>query len=149
MNEKIFNEILTLMKDECNIFKKSNSCKKICLSFRFWTLFLFCNLNNEVNDYWPIIDFYLDVYDYMWGQENYVFNISTKNRAGACMGINKQYVTKITLASSLIIGHDVVFDRKNRLIGFAEAECYQNKMINYSNGLELKEEIIKKIKMVH
>ena len=85
----------------------------------------------------------------MWGQENYVFNISTKNTVGACMGINKQYVTKITLASSWIIGHDVVFDRKNRLIGFAGAECYQNKMINYSNGLELKEEIIKKIKMVH
>ena len=149
MNDKIFNEILTLMKDECNIFKKSNSCGKYVYHSDFGHCFYFDNiknLNNAVNNYWPIIHFYLDGYDYKWRPENYVFNISTKNRAGACMGINKQYGTKITLGSNWIIGHDVVFDRKNRLIGFAEAECFQNKMINYSNGLELKEEIIKKIK---
>ena len=29
------------------------------------------------------------------------------------------------------------FDKKNRLIGIAEADCYQNKNINKINGLEL------------
>ena len=62
------------------------------------------------------------------------------------MGINKSYGKKITLGSSWIIGHDVIFDKQNELIGFAEANCYQNDLINKTNGLELKDDIIQKLK---
>ena len=57
------------------------------------------------------------------------------------MGINKSYGKKITLGSSWIIGHDVIFDKQNGLIGFAEANCNQNELINKTNGLELKDDI--------
>ena len=60
------------------------------------------------------------------------------------MGINKSYGTKITLGSSWIIGHDIIFDRDKHLIGIAEAECYKNTDINKLNGLELNDIIINK-----
>ena len=61
------------------------------------------------------------------------------------MGINKSYGNKITLGSSWIIGHDVIFDKQNKLIGFAEANCYQNNLINKTNGLELKDDVIQRL----
>ena len=53
------------------------------------------------------------------------------------MGINKYSGTKITLGSSWIVGHDIVFDRKKKLIGIAEANCSINEEINKTSGLEL------------
>jgi hypothetical protein len=55
------------------------------------------------------------------------------------MGMNKYSGTKITLGSSWIIGHDIIFDRKKKLLGMAEANCSVNEGINKSNGLELVE----------
>ena len=89
-----------------------------------------------------MIHFYLNGYDFQWKSKNYVFNISEPNKPGACMGMNREYGTKITLGSRWMIGHDIIFDLDNNLLGFAEAECYQNKYINLSNGLELNEEEI-------
>ena len=103
-------------------------------------------LNYAVENYWPIIHFNLDGYDFKWKPQNYLFNITTNKKAGGCMGINKSYGYKITLGSSWIIGHDVIFDKQNELIGFAEANCYQNDLINKTNGLELEEDIIQKLK---
>ena len=148
INEKIFDEILKIMNEECNKFEKANACGKYLYHSDFGHCFYFDSVNDldyAVYNYWPIIHFYLDGYDYEWKAENYVFNISTKSKPGACMGINKSYGTKITLGSSWMIGHDIIFDRDKRLIGIAEAECYQNKIINESNGLELNDEIINEI----
>ena len=149
INDKIFNEIYNLMNEECKKFEKNNACGKYTYHSDFGHCFYFETINDldyAVYNYWPIIHFYLEGYDYKWKAENYVFNISTKSKPGACMGINKAYGSKITLGSSWIIGHDIIFDRDNHLIGIAEAECYQNKMINISNGLELNDEIISKMK---
>ena len=145
INNKIFDEIYNLMNEECKKLSKENACGKYAYHSDFGHCFYFQtfeDLDYAIYNYWPIIHFNLDGYDYKWRGENYVFNISTKNRPGACMGINKSYGTKITLGSSWIIGHDIIFDRDNHLIGIAEAECYQNKHLNISNGLELKDEII-------
>ena len=43
----------------------------------------------------------------------------------------------MTLGANWIIGHDIIFDRENNLLGIAEANCYQNKNINTLTGLEL------------
>ena len=145
INNKIFDEILNLMNEECKKFSKENACGKYTYHSEFGHCFYFQtfeDLDYAVYNYWPIIHFNLYGYDYKWKGENYVFNISTKNQPGACMGINKSYGTNITLGSSWIIGHDIIFDRDNHLIGIAEAECYQNKILNISNGIELKDEII-------
>ena len=53
------------------------------------------------------------------------------------MGFNKIYRKRNTLGGSWFIGHDIIFDRERKLIGIAEADCYQNKNLNLTNGLEL------------
>ena len=67
----------------------------------------------------------------------YVFNITNGSKIGDCMRINKCGGTKITLGSSWIIGHDIIFDRKKKLIGIAEASCSLTEEINKTSGLEL------------
>ena len=144
INNKIFDEILELMKEECKKYEGSEACGKYKYHSDFGHCFYFDSidkLNYAINNYWPIINFYLDGYDYKWRPQNYVFNITSKNTIGACMGINKSFGTKITLGSSWIIGHDIIFDREHNLLGLAEAECFQNKNLNFSNGLELKDDI--------
>ena len=150
INEKIFNEILSLMNKECQKFEKNNVCGNYAYHNDFGHCFYFNNvdeLDYAVQNYWPIIHFNLDGYDYKWKPQKYIFNITTIKKAGACMGINKSNGKKITLGSSWIIGHDVIFDKQNKLIGFAEANCYQNDLINKTNGLELKDSIIQKLKL--
>ena len=149
IDNTIFDEILNLMKDECKKFGKIKACGSYSYHSDYGHCFYFDSLEEldyAVYNYWPIIHFYLDGYDYKWKGKNYVFNISTPSKPGACMGINKYYGSKITLGSSWMIGHDIIFDRDKRIIGIAEAECYQNKILNMSSGLELNDETIKKIK---
>ena len=134
-------EILNIMTEECKKFDKPNACGK----YEFHSDYGYCYYFNSTDDldyaiknYWPTIHFKLENYDYKWTPERYVFNDTVnKTKTGACMGFNKVSSQKITLGASWIIGHDIIFDRENKLLGFAEADCYQNKKLNTSNGLEL------------
>ena len=40
------------------------------------------------------------------------------------------------MGSTWMIGHDIIFDKQNNIIGIAEADCFQNKNLNKTNGLE-------------
>ena len=144
INDKIFDEILKLMQKDCNDFPSQKPNNNKCGKYEYHNDYGHCfyfktidELDYVVNNYWPTIHFYLNNYDYAWRPQYYVFNISTKKKPGACMGINKYSGTKITLGSSWIIGHDIVFDRKKKLLGFAEANCSINDEINKTSGLEL------------
>ena len=150
IQEKIFDEIKNLMFKECDKISKkinniTNNNNNICGEYSYHSDFGHCfyfktieELNFAVNNYWPTIIFKLENYEYLWRPQYYVFNISTSQKPGACMGINKSYGNKLTLGSSWIIGHDIVFDRKNNKIGIAEANCSVNdESINITNGLEL------------
>ena len=97
-------------------------------------------MNYAVKNYWPSLHFILDGYDYKWTPERYVFNITSKNVIGACMGFDTYYIRPGKFGSNWIIGHDILFDRENNLLGFAEANCTINKKINMSNGQEIFEE---------
>ena len=138
-NNKIFDEILNKMLEKCNSYKNG-----ICGSYKLNSILGHCfyfnntyELNEAIQKYWPIIHFNIEGYDYKWLPENYYFNISNKNITGACMGFNKIYRKRNTLGGSWLIGHDIIFDRERNLLGIAEANCYQNKNLNLTNGLEL------------
>ena len=144
INDNIFQEILDLMKKDCDEIPSQKKNQYKCGKYEYHSDYGHCfyfktidELNYAVNNYWPTIHFYINKYDYAWRPQYYVFNISTKKKPGACMGINKSSGTKITLGSSWIIGHDIVFDRKRKLLGFAEANCSTNEEINKTSGLEL------------
>ena len=139
------------MKKECAKFNKTELCGKYEFLSDYGYCFFFNStkdLDYAVKNYWPTIHFKLDNYDYKWTPERYVFNATSANRTGACLGFNKIYSKKFTLGASWIIGHDIIFDRENKLLGFAEANCYQNNELNTTNGLELyKKNNNKKIKI--
>lgn len=151
-DNKIYDEILKLTLENCAKFNKSNACGKYEYNPIFDHCFYFENtdiLNFAVKNYWPTIHFILDGYDFKWYPENYIFNITDNNRTGACMGFAKNYGKVIKFGGSWIIGHDIIFDRENNLLGFAEADCYQNKNLNLTNGLELNITYNKKEKFVY
>jgi len=138
-NNKIFDEILNKTLEKCKSYKN-----RICGSYKLHSILGHCfyynniyELNEAIQKYWPIIHFNIEGYDYKWLPENYYFNISNENIKGACMGFNKIYRKRNTLGGSWFIGHDIIFDRERKLIGIAEADCYQNKNLNLTNGLEL------------
>lgn len=140
LNKDVFDEILNLTKEECQKFNKSDACGKYKYDSTFGHCFYFDNtydLNIAVKNYWPTLHFVLDGYDYKWTPERYVFNITSDNQTGACMGFSETYGKSLKFGSTWIIGHDIVFDRENNLLGFAEADCTENKEINMTNGLEL------------
>ena len=138
-NNELFKEIINKMMNICNSFNKSEACGSYKLHSILGHCFYFNNtneLNEAIKNYWPIIHFNIEGYDYKWLPENYYFNISTKNLTGACMGFNSVYKKKNTLGGSWMVGHDIIFDREKKLIGIAEADCFQNKNLNMTNGLE-------------
>ena len=65
---------------------------------------------------------FLRLFWYKKSPEQYVFNESNKKRARACMGFSSQS-GKFTMGSTWMIGHEIIFDIKNRKIGIAEAYC--------------------------
>jgi hypothetical protein len=140
LGDKIFHEILNLTKEECQKFNKTKACGKYKYDSTFGPCFFFDNvkdLNYAIKNYWPTLHFILDGYDYKWTPERYAFNITTERQVGACMGFYPNDGSRSQLGSTWIIGHDIVFDRENNLLGFAEADCTENKEINMANGLEL------------
>ena len=139
-SKTIFNEILNLTKEECQKFNRTNACGKYKYTSNFGPCFYFDNVNDlnyAIKNYWPTFHFILDGYDYKWTPERYSINITSERQVGACMGFDYDYWSSFTLGSTWIIGHDIVFDRENNLLGFAEADCTENKELNMTNGLEL------------
>ena len=138
-NNKLFDEITNKIFYECKAFNKSGACGDYKYDSILGNCFYFNNtfeLNESIYNYWPIISFYLGNYIYKWYPYNYYFNITSDNKIGACMGFNKVNKKRNTLGGSWMIGHDIIFDNQNNIIGIAEADCFQNKNLNKTNGLE-------------
>ena len=139
-NNKIFEEILNKTLENCEYFNNKRICGTYKLNSLYGHCFYFNNifeLNEAIKKYWPIISFNIGNYNYKWYPENYYYNITFNNEIGACMGFNIRKNKNNILGENWFINHDIIFDKKNRLIGIAEADCYQNKNINKINGLEL------------
>ena len=125
-SDNIFDEILNLTKEKCRKFNKTDTCGKYKYNTIFGPCFHFDiinDLNYAVKNYWPTFHFILDGYDYKWTPERYILNITVV----ACMGFDHIYGSSSTFCSTWIIGHDIVLDRENNLLGFAGADCTEKK----------------------
>ena len=133
---EVFNEIVDKVKSICNSYENKNACGKIEIDKDLGPCFIFENkehMKEGVLNYWPNFSFILgNNYNFRWTPEQYVFNESNKRRTRACMGFNYQR-GKFTMGSTWMIGHEIIFDVKNKKIGFAEAYCdktYNNKSMD-------------------
>ena len=128
--------MIDVVKSICNSYENKNACGKLEINKDLGPCFIFDNkqhMKDGVLKYWPNFSFILgNNYNFKWTPEKYVFNESNKRRTKACMGFNYQR-GKFTMGSTWMIGHEIIFDVKNKKIGFAEAYCdkkYNNKSMN-------------------
>lgn len=134
--EEIFNEMVDKIKTICNSFENKNGCGKYEYDKDFGPCFSFESvekLDDAIYQYWPNISFILGNYQYKWTPDEYIFNITNKMKVMGCMGFNKGNGKRFTLGSTWMIGHEIIFDRKNNKIGVVEANCDKNnnKTMNY------------------
>ena len=127
--KEVFNEIVEVVNTICNSYKNKNACGKYEYDKDLGSCFIFENsehLEKGVFNYWPNFSFILDnEYNYKWTSKQYFFNDTNKKRFRACMGFNHQ-AWRFTMGSTWMIGHDIIFDIRNKKIGFAEANCDKN-----------------------
>ena len=136
---EIFNPIIDNFNNYCQ--KNGNKCGKfenvegigLCAMF---------NSNQErlnaLNNYWPNITLFLENYNYTLTPDLYFFEYNAGKRNGACLGFEGEGASKITVGGTFMHGHDIIFDRENQRMGFAEADCNRKEDItsdiNYSDN---------------
>ena len=79
--------------------------------------------NKAIKYYWPNISLNLEGYDYILFPENYFVEFNFNGQIGACLGLQRDNISKIIFGTTFMHGYDIIFDRDNQKIGFAEADC--------------------------
>ena len=133
--DNIFNEIVDKIQLICNSYENKNECGKYDYDNDYGPCFLFDSLNKideAINKYWPNIIFILENYHYKWTPSQYLFNDTNKKKIRGCMGFNRGGGSRFTMGSTWMIGHEIIFDRKNNRIGIVEANCDKNNKTNKS-----------------
>jgi len=87
-----------------------------------------------LNYYWPNITLNLEGFSYILTPNNYYFEYNENKKIGACIGFEGEYSSKITLGGTFMHGHDIIFDKDNQMIGFAEADCNRGMNPEESKG---------------
>ena len=122
----IYNSII----NKFNIFCE----KKECGNFKNRTYFGYCGvfISNEekekaINEYWPNITLHFEEVKYVLTPKDYYFEVSNKY---VCLGFEGDKSNRITFGNTFMHGHDIIFDRGNKRIGFAVADCNRGISIN-------------------
>ena len=111
----IHNNIMKIFKSHCE--KNGNKCGKFVDVESIGHCGMFKSKQERIdalNNYWPNIILHLEGYDYILTPNDYYFEYNEENGEGA---------SKITLGGTFMHGHDIIFDKENQMIGFAEADC--------------------------
>ena len=124
---QIYNSIISSFNKHCK-----NKCGKFedVSNIGYCAMFKSKEEREKVlNNYWPKITLVLEGYNYVLTPNDYYFGYNEKNKIGACLGFEGEGASKITLGGTFMHGHDIIFDRDNQLIGFAEADCNRGTII--------------------
>ena len=87
------------------------------------------SLFNAVYKNWPNITLLFGDNEYIWKPINYYyykFNITSRK---ACLGFQMHKSERVILGSNFIHGHDIIFNRANKQIGFVPADCSRGNAI--------------------
>jgi len=122
--EQIYDKLILKFNEHCS--KKEN-----CGKFEFKPDFGYCasfpdreTLYNAIYRNWPEISIHLDNNStYIWRPFNYyIYHHSIGSRL-ACLGFTKYKSSNIILGTNFFRGYDIIFDRKEKKIGFVRADC--------------------------
>lgn len=126
---EIFNEIIDNINLICDNYENKKSCGNYEYHRDFGACFNFDSdekMQEAIDKYWPTIIFILDSYKYNWRPNEYFFNATSKKGIKGCLGFNRADGKRITMGGTWMIGHEIIFDRKNQKIGIVEANCAKN-----------------------
>ena len=118
-------------------------CKNKCGKFENVDSIGYCGMFKSkedrakaLNKYWPNIVPVLEGYDYILSPNDYFFEYNENNKIAACIGFEGEGASKITLGGTFMHGHDIIFDRDNQLIGFAEADCNRGTIVKKETNIK-------------
>lgn len=102
-------------------------------------------MNDAINNFWPIFKIEFNEYEFIWEPKNYYINFALSSPYMACFGFETEENNKdtIILGTNFMHGYDIIFDRERGRIGFAEAECgrkMSKKLEIVYNKMNIKEE---------
>ena len=86
-------------------------------------------LFNAIYRNWPEIVLKFGEHEYTWKPINYYyykFNLSVRK---ACLGFHMHKSERVILGANFIHGHDIIFDRAKKQLGFVEADCSRGNLI--------------------
>ena len=86
-------------------------------------------LFNAIYKNWPEITLTFGEYEYIWKPINYYyykFNLVTRK---ACLGFQMHKSERVILGANFIHGHDIIFNRHAKTLGFVEADCSRGNVI--------------------
>ena len=78
---------------------------------------------------WPNITLNFENTIYLWKPVNYYYYHFDGKERKACLGFNYHSSDKIILGANFIHGHDIIFDRENKRLGFVPADCSRGNLI--------------------
>ena len=121
--------------EEFNLHCKKEKGK--CGSFKFEPEYGYCSsfenreeLFKAIYEHWPNITLKLSKEsEYIWKPINYYYYYLKNDTRKACLGFNKHKSQNIILGTNFIHGHDIIFDRSKRRLGFVPADCSRGNMI--------------------
>ena len=86
-------------------------------------------LFKAIYNYWPNITLYFDNSKYIWKPINYYYYLFNMKKRKACLGFNYHSSEKVILGANFIHGHDIIFDRNKKRLGFVPADCSRGNLI--------------------
>ena len=125
----IYKEIIKNFDDYCS--KRNFTCGK----FDYYQEGYCAKFNNRLNLFrtiynkWPNMTLYFGDAEYIWKPLNYYYYSFSNLEYKACLGFEGHKYDKIILGANFIHGHDIIFDRSYKRIGFVEADCSRGSRI--------------------
>ena len=126
---KEFNSYCAKLNNSCGTFYNARE-----LGYKYYCSY-FPNkkmLFNAIYNYWPKITLSFGDIKYKWHPKNYFFHYynSTTNINKACFGINNQYSERVSFGINFIKGHNFIFNRAEKKLGFIKSDCSKNNLFN-------------------
>ena len=89
------------------------------------------SLFKTIYHYWPNITLEFGESEYIWKPLHYYYYYfnSSKVIRKACLGFDYHKSSRIILGANFIHGHDIIFDRQNKRLGFVPSDCSRGNLI--------------------
>ena len=87
------------------------------------------NLFRVIFEHWPNITLHFGDSEYIWKPIHYYYYHFTPQERKACLGFNYHSSERVILGANFIHGHDIIFDRDGKRLGFVPADCSRGNLI--------------------